>query len=444
MSTAEVFLTPEDIEEYIQDALSNDYLHTFGDEDAEIGLCPYITFYVYHKKGDFLHISEQMIDIYREFEQLIDEPFHLIWKDKTQDWFKAGDKRLTTDLLARAKECDDDEFRPFWLGATDQESAIATPRWGCMAKVTDNVEMRYTTLKLTFRHHWYNKHRERWHNFVSSCLKRLQPDQCYSGFEIGNGGFSVLGNYECEALERVCADHFYGMDIDHTSDMGFHYFDDKDGWVNPTDLSGGLRTPVWSFLLSPNWLKRLGKNEAEVRAALNDPRIVIQSIPYAVSQLNPEGQDALWIRLGELDLYPVENGVPELPVLANRLIRPIRCDELKLLSLDAWDDDPNQRFGYEDSIRWMRRFDEDSDWPSAEKRKGAQPSTAKVIPMGRLRADPNDLVTKTGWWHSQAKPNGQALHYFEAGQRFPEWHTTQYGSVIWGFDPNEQKEPPKK
>ncbi len=67
-----------------------------------------------------------------------------------------------------------------------------------------------------------------------------------------------------------------------------------------------------------------------------------------------------------------------------------------------------------------------------------------ATPTGRLRAEPNDLVPKTGWWHSQAKPNGQALHYFEAGQRFPDWHTTQYGSVIWGFDPDEQKEPPKK
>ena len=65
-------------------------------------------------------------------------------------------------------------------------------------------------------------------------------------------------------------------------------------------------------------------------------------------------------------------------------------------------------------------------------------------PSGRLRAEPNDLVPKTGWWHSTAKPNGQALHYFEAGQHFPDWHTTHYGSVIWGYDPDEQKEPPKK
>ena len=63
---------------------------------------------------------------------------------------------------------------------------------------------------------------------------------------------------------------------------------------------------------------------------------------------------------------------------------------------------------------------------------------------GRLRAEPKDIVPKTGWWHSPAKPNGQYLHYFEQGQHFPDTHTTSYGSVIWGFDPNEQKDPPQR
>lgn len=65
-------------------------------------------------------------------------------------------------------------------------------------------------------------------------------------------------------------------------------------------------------------------------------------------------------------------------------------------------------------------------------------------PSDRTRAEPNELVPKTGWWHSPAKPKGQALHYFEAGQRFPDIRSTNYGSVIWGYDSNEQKQPPKK
>ena len=64
-------------------------------------------------------------------------------------------------------------------------------------------------------------------------------------------------------------------------------------------------------------------------------------------------------------------------------------------------------------------------------------------PTGRLRAERNEIVPKTGWWHSIARPNGQALHYFEAGQRFPDWQFTKTGAVIWDFDPNQQKAPPK-
>jgi hypothetical protein len=69
---------------------------------------------------------------------------------------------------------------------------------------------------------------------------------------------------------------------------------------------------------------------------------------------------------------------------------------------------------------------------------------ASPPPTARLRAEPNTLVPKSGWWHSLAKPNGQYLHWFEQGQHFPDTQSTDYGSVIWGFDPDEQKEPPKK
>ena len=63
---------------------------------------------------------------------------------------------------------------------------------------------------------------------------------------------------------------------------------------------------------------------------------------------------------------------------------------------------------------------------------------------GRLRGLRNELVPKTGWWHSLARPNGQALHYFEAGQHFPDWQFTTIGEVIWDFDPDKQAPPPKK
>jgi hypothetical protein len=74
--------------------------------------------------------------------------------------------------------------------------------------------------------------------------------------------------------------------------------------------------------------------------------------------------NGLWIELGKQpELYPVENGVPELPVLLNKLLKPIRSPNLNLGGLAQWDGDPNERFTKADAQRWIGRFDEDSDGP---------------------------------------------------------------------------------
>lgn len=117
------------------------------------------------------------------------------------------------------------------------------------------------------------------------------------------------------------------------------------------------------FLLSPYWLEKLGLSEEQIREKLNDPRIEITKIEDSE---NPNLY-SLWIRLGELSLYPVEEGVPDLLVLANELIKPIRCDNLKLTTLDAWSDDPNPRFDVVSAKQWIARFDKDSTWPELKR-----------------------------------------------------------------------------
>lgn len=450
MSTAELFLQPEEIENFIRETLSDDLLYSIGEEGCEIGLCPYITFYVYHGPDEALAIANEAIAVFEEFAALIDEPFQLIRKNST-DWVHPNDPHAPTpqDLRAQAaKELSAEEVKvgsTFIFGATDQDSLAATARWAISGKVDDGY-MRHSRLKLTFRHKWYRQNKARWLAFVQACLHRLQPEQCYSGFEVGNGGFNILGAYECDVLERICADHFYGMDIDHPSSMSFHsyrhdnddplysLYDDPDRdrlqkYVNPSNLGAGLRTPTWCFLLSPLWLAKLGKTEADVRAELNDPRIEITAIPYRVGPHNPKGENALWIRLGELDLHPVEKGVPDLLVKANRLIRPVRCDYLKLLTLEPWDDDPNPRFDYVSSQRWMRRFDDDSDWPDAEERK----SPAK-IPTVRPGIPAGQVCPESGWWFTPAKADSRRL--FKQGEIMPDLDSA-WGSTIWQWDENQ-------
>jgi hypothetical protein len=400
MSTAELFLQPEDIEGFVADTLSSDQLTTIGDEDSDIGICPFITFYVYHEEDGFLPVADQMIEIFKIFDsKIIDEPFALIWRDETQDWLKPGDPKLSKDLRGDAVRCIK-KNEMFMIGGTDMESTAQSARWSFMASVDPGNGNSYTTLKLTFRHQWYRQNRAKWHTFVEDCLKRLKPEHCYSGFEVGNGDFNIIGSYEADVLERVCADHFYGMDIDHPSKMSFHHLRENEYRCElPNVLGAGLRTPTWSFMLSPHWQGKLGKTEAQIRAELDDPRIVITAIDCPKGRLNPEGRPGLWIRLGELDLHPVDKGVPELLVKANRLIRPIRCDYLKLLTLDPWDDDPNPRFDFESSQRWMRRFDRNSEWPDLDTRLKHTPPEKRTA---SLRCLPGERVPQSGLWWTPA------------------------------------------
>lgn len=395
MSSTEVYLEPDEIEDFIQDTLSTDALVVIGDERNTFGLCPYVTFYVYHTPDQCVSLAEKMIGIYDEFSKLTDVPFHQVWRDDVRAWLPAGDERASAldELLQIARRSLAEE-QAFYLDATDQEEVYSSARWAFCARVRHGGR-RYSSLKLTFRHKWYRQNKERWHAFVQGCLAQLQPEHCYSGFEVGNGGFRLLGFEDTDIMERICADHFHGMDIDHVEQMAAHSYrhhrddalfeplpenslfelfsmggDDPSGkYIEPDSLGAGLRTPTWCFLLTSFWLDKLGKSAADVRAELNDPRIEIVDIPFAAGPHNPKGQPALWIRLGELDLHPVDHGVPEVLVKASRFIRPIRCDQLKLFGPKPCGHDPNPRFDLESGVRWMRRFDEDSNWPSVDQRK---------------------------------------------------------------------------
>ncbi|WP_284334499.1 type VI immunity family protein [Comamonas sp. NoAH] len=426
MSTSELFLDPDEIEEFIRETKKHPQWF-YGYEGQELGICPYITFYVYHPDEDFTPIAKEFLLVWKRFQELMDLPFKKIFKNKTEVWLNANDKRLPTDLMAEAEQASKRGFEDFYLMATDMDSPDESPRWSYAASITSNHYQRYSFLKLGFRYKWYAAGNQNiWKQFIRECVTSLQPEHCYMGYEVGNGGLSVMTGYEANVLERICADYFYGMDIDHPWNMTYHghgqdYFD-------PSRLGAGIRTPTWCFMLSPFWQRKLGKDEQQIRAELDDPRIRITPVPYAANALNPEGANGLWIELGDLNLYPVEDGVPDLLVKANRLIRPIRCDELSLSTLASWADDPNPRFEYEDSIRWMRRFDEDSDWPNAQIRHGGNPLAPDRIPSGQP-------CPQTGWWYTPAQNHSR--RYFKAGELMPVVEGSSYGETYWIWDPKQ-------
>jgi len=421
MSTTELYLSDEEIALFISETKKRPQTF-YGDGDADYGLCPFITLYILHKPEDFENMAHHMIEVHEQLLGMIDSPYRMIYKWRTQVWLKAGDKRLPTNLHAEVQEALRQE-RPFWIQATDMESRISSARWAIQARVTNHTEMRYTTLKITFRHAWYLQHKAEWHRFMHKWISILQPDQCYSGFEIGSTASGAMGSYEAEVMERICADYFYGLDIDHPGKMGYHYRDDESGWVNVSDLSAGLRTPTWCFLLSPFWLEKLGLTADALYQALPPLEGTITAIPY------PQGKTAYWVQLGELALHPVEDGIPPLLAAANRLIRPVRCDDLLLSSLDPWDDDPNPRFNTIDGQRWMGRFDDDSDWPTPEKRQSPQTPAAPAR-SATLSALPGEPCPKEGIWF--APHLGMQEVRMRQGEPMPGMDETgRSGSVIW-------------
>ena len=426
MSTSQLFLQPDEIEGFIQDTVADDTLTVVGYEGRELGLCPYVTFYVFHDKAGAPAVADAAIQIYEELSTLADEPWSAMMNPIHTSWGNVNDADMPKDLRAFVQGRLIRGGRPFMFGASDAEGSAESARWAYYTAVDKDGLMEHSVVKLTFRYKWYQQNRARWHAFMERCVTLLQPEQCYSGFEIGNGGFNILGSYEGDVLERICADHFYGMDIDHPESMCFHSYRHRGEFLNPTNLGAGLRPPTWCFLLSPIWRHQLGLSEAEVRERLKDPRVSITAVPSPVGPHNPQGEDLLWIRLGELSLYPVDEGLPDLLVTANALIRPIRCDHLRLHSLDPWDDDPNPRFDYQSSLDWVRRFDEDSQWPTPAARHPTPPQ-----PVYRGRCEAGQPCPKAGFWSTPARAGSRQR--FVAGQPMPEVGG-DYGATIWQWD----------
>jgi len=394
MSTAELYLTPEEVEEFIAETrcakAEDNSMHVYGDEGQEYGVSPYITFYINHTKDEFLEIAYEVIELHQELQTFIDLPYQLVYNNKTENWATATPKKLGREMLREeAKRCyrgrptdrsDGSVFynnKYFDIEATTEENPMTSASWAI--SVDTRGGDHYTTVKITFRDSWYrNKNQQVWRQFVEKWIGRLKPEHCYSGYEIGTTTIGIMGAYESDVMERISADYFYGLDVDHPHIMGYHTHYRQDGYIDYSVLGSGIRTPTWCFLLSPFWRNKLGKSVEEVKAALEHPDIRIVEIPYPVSEHNPDGEPALWIQLGELSLYPVDEGLPELPVLANALIKPIRCNLLQLYTLDPWEGDPNPRFDFQNSPQWMKRFDPDSDWPDKERRVAGKPHAEKV------------------------------------------------------------------
>lgn len=394
-----------------------------GDDISTLAVSPFITFYFTCNHSKYIEASDAMIEIHEEFERLTNFSYKIATHPHSERPHPYPSKRLP-DLRQSARKTPLN--KTFTFNFTDEKNHRTSPTvagyfwrnayWG------EGSEIFYSSIQLTYSWQWWLKNREVWKHFVLSTLEKLKPQQVYSGFAMTTP-LEFGSKSEVATWERSLATRFYGLDIDYP--FGMHALE--------TGLTYGIRPPTWGFFLSDEWRSKISLSRDDVLAALRHPGISVTACTT--------GQ---WIELGKQpDLYYVENGVPELPRILNKLLRPIRHKSLDLIGFGQWDGDPNERFSNHDAQRWMSRFDDDSDWPTAEARFPS-PVTPRFEPSLNTVLG-GSSCPKSGWWHTPALFNSR--RQFEEGEVLPSITSdTAQGFTVWHWaedqgSPSGQQKP---
>ena len=417
MSTTHPLINDHDLTGMIND-LKNWPNTAIDNGSFKLSISPFITFYFNYDPVEYLRTTLDMIDVHEAFERLLGRPYTIATHPRSERPHRYGSVRLG-DLREWARKIPAD--KNFTANFTDETEHKSSPTHGAYlwrASHWGDGEQDYSSIQFYFRWRWWLGNKDAWRQFVLDTIAYLKPAQVYSGFAMANPlEFGMRA--EVAVWDRALTPHFYGLDTDDTFSMTF-----------TPELPSGIRPPTWGFFLSDTWREKLAITREDVVAHLADPRIRIDTLSC--------GQ---WIELGpQPELYPVEDGVPELPALLNRLLRRIRHPQLDLVGSGEWDGDPNERFDRRDTQRWLARFDDDSDWPTPEIRgrtPGAGPSepTPTHVVVG-------EEIPSAGWWYTLAKTGSR--RHFNAGELAPPIHQDpSRGRVIWQRDIDQSAPEPE-
>ncbi|MQT58498.1 DUF3396 domain-containing protein [Pseudomonas sp. FSL R10-1350] len=422
MSTTHGLFDEEERQEFIAEL--KEWPNTdWGTDYARHSVSPFISFYFPPKPGNHVEATLLMLDVHEAFEQMLGKPYTIATHPVSERPYPYGSSRIP-DLRKAAMEAY--EAEAFLFCFTDEQNHRSSPTtagyfWRHWFNPYKGKMQAYSSITFYYRWQWWLDNRDAWRCFVLKTIDLLKADQVYSGFAMANplqfGTRSAI-----ETWERSLTPAFYGLDIDYD-------------FVMHSDLENGIRPPTWGFLLSDPWREKLDLTRKQVQENLTHPRISITEL-----------HSGLWIELGEQpELYPVELGVPELPMLLNKLLKPIRNDEMGLLGLGQWEGDPNERFTDPDSRRWLARFDADSDWPSTQKRFNAPP--AKAAGQGLMpqlkRIIAGMACTQAGWWLAVGQTNTRRA--FKAGETMPSVDSASAGQLtLWQLDADQTAPEPAR
>lgn len=411
MSTTERFFSDEDLAGMVAEL--KEWPNTsWGTEDQDLGVSPFVSFYFLYDTRRDVETSLLMVDIHEEFERLTGKPYLIGTHPDSERPHPYGSKRLP-DLREFARK--GGAGQTFMFRFTDEKNHRSSPTTaGYFWKMKDYMNDRedptskaYSTIQFYYRWSWWKENKDAWRRFVLQTIDKLNAEVVYSGFAMANP-LEFGSRAEVTVWERALAPHFHGLDIDYPWSM--------------SHVGNGIRPPTWGFLLSDIWREKLDFSRDQIKISLHHPCVKISEL-----------DTGLWIELGEEpSLYPVDKGVPELPVLLNKILRPIRRDSMDLLGFPQWDGDPNDRFTNADSLRWMRRFDENSDWPSAEARNIQPPSPFDLSEpaVGEVRAKAGDPCPQEGKWESLDIPS--YIRRYEKGEMVADLGSS-YGLTVWRY-----------
>ncbi|MEC5164038.1 MULTISPECIES: type VI immunity family protein, partial [unclassified Janthinobacterium] len=414
MSTTERFFSAEDVEGMVKDLKEWPNM-SCDDGNQDLGVSPFITFYFLYDTKQSLNTSLLMVDIHEEFERLTGKPYLVATHPDSERPHPYGSKRIP-DLRDFSRKRKSNQA--FIFDFSDQKNHNSSPStagyfWKTRDYMNDKENFSnkiYSSIQFYYRWSWWRKNKNDWKEFILLTMEKLKADQVYSGFAMANP-LAFGSRSEVTVWERALTPRFFGLDIDYQ-------------FSSRHELTTGIRPPTWGFLLSDFWREKLDISREQVKTTLHHPQIRIDELNIG-----------LWIELGEEpSLYPVEDGVPELPVLLNKLLRPIRHDHMGLLGFGQWDGDPNERFTNADELRWVRRFDTDSDWPSAELRQSRKDEDVDAAAPAHepleLRAHAGEACPKTGQWQALDIP--PQTRRFEQGEVMSNLGSA-YGLTVWRF-----------
>ena len=325
-------------------------------------------------------------------------------------------KRLPQDWHAYTENYHDGSLTNINYGFTSEKAITDSPEFALSSKVrlANNTE-DYNNLRFDFTLTWWRSQQVAFGRFLRETARQLGAEQGYMGLGFARP-LDLGASADIEGLEYQLAQHFYGLDIEQPFWNGF-----ENSKTRGLPL-GGMRPLVWAGLVGGPWLQKLGGADALVNALRHDAHPAIRT-----EVLNP---DQVWIEVGdEPQIHPVTEPVPADLAFVAKVMRPARGEELSLSGMARWDDDDDMVFTPTESRRWLKRFDDDSDWPTPEIRQPPQTPEAPSR-TATLSALPGEPCPKDGLWF--APHLGMKEVNMRQGDPMPSMDEAgRSGSVIW-------------